>query len=245
MYLFHLARFRGFGYNDVLLQGSGDDEPDIESLFSFGLLGWELNVWRADHVTPEKYEFVAVLNDDSIFTSEYYERKPVTVSQVPCVLWDCARFVPVPITFEIDARKSKSNNSLLFGCMVTDKVDAGRPPRCYQFPVFLLMNDGDMESELWLNEEIADCKLRIMLLRSKYGTVAGKEFSLGDAKSLRGKKIHVSIKYEKDGSEDEDENKDPSPPQTIVIGETRVRVANKVRGTVTITSPDGQSRVLR
>ena len=235
VYLFHLARCPGFRYNCGYLQGSGDDDPDLESLFSFGLLGWELNIWRADHVTPGKYEFMAELDHESIFTSEYYERKPVAISQVPCVFWDCARFVPVPVTCKIDL--PKADNRLLFGYMVTEKADAGNQPRCYIFPVFTATDEReDMEEVLWLNEEITNLELRFMLLETKYGTVAGKEFALGDAKSLRGKRIHVSIGYSPDGKLTQKE---------VIISGHKVPESDMAQGTVTITSPNGQSRVLK
>ena len=234
VYLFHFAKFPNFGGNSVHLHGSGDNCPHLESLFSFGLLGWELNIWRADHVTPGKYEFEVALGHDG-FGPEWYERKPVAISQVPCVFWDCARFVPVPVTCKIDL--PKADNRLLFGYMVTEKADAGNKPRCHLFPGYT-GKSKDLESLLWLNDEITDLRFRFVFLRGRYGAVAGKELLLGDAKGLRGKKIRVSVQY------DDDED-DSSRQNEVEILQMRIPVSNAVQCTVTITSPDGQSRVLR
>ncbi len=77
-----------------------------------------------------------------------------------------------------------------------------------------------------------------MYFGKRYGIVAAKELLLGDAKSLRGKKIRVSVQY------DDDED-DRSRQKEVEILQMRIPVSNAVQCTVTITSPDGHSRVLR
>lgn len=234
VYLLHLAKFPGIGHNAIWLAGKGDTSSMFKSLFSCGFFGWEFNIWRADDVTLGKYEFKAGLGHEGL-GPEWYECKPVTVSQVPCVFWDCVRFVPVPVTCEVDL--PKADNRLLFGYMVTEKVDAGDKPRCHLFPGYT-GKSKDLESLLWLNEEITDLRFRFVFLRGRYGAVAGKELLLGGAKSLRGKKIRVSVQY------DDDED-DSSRQKEVEILQMRIPVSNAVQCTVTITSPDGHSRVLR
>ncbi len=234
VYLFHLAQFPNFGGNSVHLHGSGDNCPHLESLFYFGILGWELNIWRADHVTPGKYEFEAGLGHEGL-GPEWYECKPVTVSQVPCVFWDFARFVPIPVTCEVDL--PEKDEGLLFGYMVTEKADAGNKPRCHLFPGHTAESEN-REDLLWLNEEITNLRFRFVYFGKRYGIVAGKELLLGDAKSLRGKKIRVSVQYD----DDEDAR---SRQKEVEILQMRIPVSNAVQCTVTITSPNGESRVLR